>query len=87
MNNKKLQEEIEFVTQIIIHPAGYDLGLFGGLYIRSTDQNTWEVTCMAEPYDQYKSFNSAKKAAEYFVETRLKLQLGADFEGKDEKTD
>ncbi len=44
LTEQQIQEEIDFVTKIITHPAGYDLDLFGSLCIRPTDQGVWCVS-------------------------------------------
>lgn len=78
--------EILFVEKVVTHPAGYDLDLFGMMNIRPTDQLIWEVS-WEEILDQtrctlYKTFSSAREAAEFFVLKRKERQLGIDIEAQ-----
>ena len=83
------QQEIELVYQVITHPAGYILDLFGNmLYIRSyfTEVGTeyevvWEeILDGGTVVDSFKQFLDAKEAATFFVEKRCDMQLGIDIE-------
>ena len=83
------EQEIELVYQVITHPAGYILDLFGNmLYIRSyfTEVGTeyevvWEeILDGGTVVDSFKQFLDAKEAATFFVEKRCDMQLGIDIE-------
>jgi hypothetical protein len=83
------EQEIELVYQVITHPAGYILDLFGNmLYIRSYFVETgteWEVTWEdiqegSVVVDSFKQFLDAREAATFFVEKRYEMQLGIDIE-------
>lgn len=77
-----IQEEVDFVIQVITHPAGYDLDLFGYFCIRPTDQKVWCVSYdHPGEYCWEKCFNTAEEAASYFVKIRHDEQIGIDFEG------
>ena len=82
-------QEIELVYQVITHPAGFILDLFGGmLCIRSyfVEVGTeWEVTWEeildgGKVVDSFRQFLDAKEAATFFVEKRYDMQLGIDME-------
>ena len=83
------EQEIELVYQVITHPAGYILDLFGNmLYIRSyfTEIHTeyevvWEeILDGGTVVDSFKQFLDAREAAIFFVEKRCDMQLGIDIE-------
>jgi hypothetical protein len=83
------EQEIELVYQVITHPAGYILDLFGNmLYIRSYFVATgmeyevvWEeIMDGATVVDSFKQFLDAREAATFFVEKRYDMQLGIDIE-------
>ena len=82
LDNK--EREIQIVLQVINHPAGFDLDLFGHmLNIGSTNSNwevTWEELLDDQIVETYKEFFSVEEAARFFVEKRHDLQLGIDFE-------
>ena len=92
-NKRSTQEEIAFIVAVLMHPAGFDLDLFGGmLSVRSTDQNTFEVEWDQDweeldetPGKRYESFSTIEEAARYFVEKRYQYRLGVDFEQEDFK--
>lgn len=92
-NKRSTQEEIELIVAVLMHPAGFDLDLFGGmLSVRSTDQNTFEVEWDQDweefdetPGKKYESFSTTEEAARYFVEKRYQYRLGVDFEQEDFK--
>lgn len=77
-----LQEEIDFVVSVLTHPAGYNLGLFGTLGIRSTDQLTWEVEWEAIDNNHWKSFDNPVDAATFFVKFRHQHEMGLDIEAE-----
>jgi len=76
MTEEQFKKEVDFVENVITHYAGYDLDLFGYLCIRPTDQGIWCVDVGNEEI----VFSSPKEAAVFFVQTRLKLNLGLDLE-------
>ncbi len=82
--------EVAIVKQVIAHPAGFDLDFAGGLiFIRSTDQETyeveWNVTLNGKGEHDHKSFEVEQlhEAAVFFVQKRHELRLGIDFEAFD----
>jgi hypothetical protein len=80
----KKNEEIALIYQIITHPAGYILDLFGEmLFIRSTMYEFevgWESREDNLVINTYKLFWDALEAVTFFVEKRHEMQLGVDFE-------
>ena len=81
----EFREEVLLVHKIITHPAGYDLGLFGGLLsIRSTDQETFEVESegIKVTWIRNRSFKSSLRAAATFVYLRHKWGIGIDHDIK-----
>lgn len=77
------EEEIQFLCQVLQHPAGFDLGFAGILSIRTTDNNTIEVEWIDKNQDeQYQSFDRSEmtNAVKFFVEYRHEHQLGLDYE-------
>jgi len=82
------EEEIEFVKKIISHPAGFNLGLFAELTIRSHSDGfevAWDGAADGtDEYnkDYYKDFTDLHKAAEFFVDKRREMQLGLDIEAE-----
>lgn len=90
-SKRAIEEEIALVIAVLKHPAGFDLDLFGGmLFVRSTDQNTFEVEWDQDweefdevPGKRYESFSTAEEAAKFFVEKRHKFRMGIDFEWED----
>jgi|ERR1035437_1782718 hypothetical protein len=82
----KKEEEIKLINQIITHPAGFILDLFGEmLYIRSTMYEFeigWEELEDNIVMNFTKLFDEALAASTFFVERRHKMQLGIDFESE-----
>lgn len=87
MSNK--EKEIILIHQVITHPAGYILNLFGNmLNIRSysTEFGTeWEIAWEevldgSVIVDSFKQFRDAMEAATFFVEKRFSMQLGIDID-------
>lgn len=85
---KDVEAEIKLLLEIIKHPAGYDIGLFGVMSVRSTDQLTWEVEW--EEYSSsgqsvtthWLSFDNPEDAVRKFVEMRHERELGLDIEAE-----
>lgn len=85
------EEEIDLIKKILDHPAGFDLGLFVMLKIRS-HSNGYEVAwdkaadpkSLEDEYnkDYYRDFSSLQEAVEFFVDKRHELQLGLDIEAQ-----
>ena len=82
----KKDEEIKMVYQLIGHPAGFILDLFGEmLFIRSTYYEFeigWEEVLDGLVLKNYKLFWDLQDAATFFVEKRHEMQLGIDFEAE-----
>jgi len=82
--------EADVLLAVLSLPAGYDVGLFGVLGIRLTDQATVEVeweaapSLLGGPKTQWASFPKAqlKEAIQFFLEKRTERQLGSDIEAK-----
>lgn len=70
-------EEIDLLKKLISHPAGFDLGLFTLITIRSHCDG-FEVAW----YEEYKDFTDLQEAVEFFVDKRQELQLGLDIEAE-----
>lgn len=84
-----IEQEIELVYQVITHPAGYLLDLFGNmLYIRSYFVGTYqeyeisweEIVDGGTVMNSFKQFLDAREASTYFVNKRHEMQLGMDIE-------
>jgi hypothetical protein len=92
------REEILLVQQVITHPAGFNLDVFGDcIAIQGNDQGTFEVTWTpvpdpaipttsirrgTRPVLPYRSFTNSLRAAAFFVWKRHKLEYGVDCEAK-----
>ncbi len=81
-----MDDEIKLVYNVITHPAGFLLDLFGeSLYIRSTKHEFeigWETVLDGQVCNSHKLFWDALVAATFFVNKRYELKIGIDFEGK-----
>lgn len=82
-----LEAEVLFVLSVLNHPAGFDLDIFGLLWVRPTDQATfeveWEDRVDDKPVTRHESFTEPLPAARYFVQKRAELRLGVDYEIED----
>jgi hypothetical protein len=80
----KKADEIKLLYDVIMHPAGFIIDLFGNmLYIRSTNDDYevgWETLEDGQVCDWHKSFQDPLEAVTFFVEKRHERQLGVDFE-------
>ena len=83
-----VQDEIELIEKVLLHPAGFIIDMFGGLLsVQPTEHEAFGVmydpdyTDGARPEQQY-WFHSAREAAEMFVELRIRYQIGLDMEGE-----
>jgi hypothetical protein len=87
------REEVAIVRAAIVHPAGFDLDIFGGvLCIRSAGgpMNTeemgieveWNTVVGAKPDVGVRRFTREQpdEAATFFVQKRHELRMGLDFE-------
>lgn len=84
-------EEIELIKKVLSHPAGFDLGLFVTLKIRSHSDGyevAWEKAAdpksLEDEYnkDYYRDFTDLQEAVEFFIDKRYELELGLDIEAK-----
>lgn len=84
-------EEIELIKKVIGHPAGFNLGLFVALKIRSHSDGyevAWgkaaDPKTLEDEYnkDYYRDFTNLQEAVEFFVDKRYELELGLDIEAK-----
>lgn len=69
--------EREVLLAMMSLPTGYDVGLFGTLELRSTDQG---VFCVAGELDEEKTFTDPVEAVDYFLGLRHRYKLGGDYE-------
>jgi hypothetical protein len=80
------RDEILLIHQVVTHPAGYNIDLFGDLVeIQGNDQGTYEVAWCPGPNAKahpYRSFKSPLRAAAFFVWKRHKLGFGVDYDEK-----
>lgn len=73
---------------ILNHPAGYDVGLFAMLSIRSHCDGyevAWDKAADgSDPYNKefYKDFSDLDEAVEFFVNKRYEMELGLDIEAE-----
>lgn len=81
-------EEIELLKKVLEHPAGFNIGLFAALSIRSHSDGfevAWDKAADGtDEYnkDYYKDFSSLQEAVEFFVDKRREMQLGLDIEAE-----
>ncbi len=82
------EEEIDLIKKLISHPAGFNLGLFASIAIRSHSDGfevAWDGAADGtDEYnkDYYKDFVDLQEAVEFFVDKRQELQLGLDIEAE-----
>lgn len=74
--------EINLLKQVLQHRAGFDVDLFGMLNIRTTEHGTVEVTEKTGTTERYRSWDIDKleDAVQYFVDRRMELKLGLEYE-------
>lgn len=74
--------EIELITAVITHPAGYDVDLFATFCVRPVEDGSYCVSYegvnLKDSWE--KCFTDPVEAAKYFVAKRHELQLGIDIE-------
>ncbi len=83
-----IEEEIEHLVAFLSHPAGFDVSIYAVLEIRPIDECSppehWEVdwtgTEDGMECEYHKQFTNLQEAAQFFVEKRRYMCLGADFE-------
>lgn len=91
MKRTSIESETEFITSVLSHPAGYHIGIFGMLEVRSCslsgsvmDNISFEVSWDTEDGStKNENFSTASEAAAFFVEKRKSLRLGVDYEKED----
>ncbi len=76
--------EAEALANVLDLTAGYEIRMGETLSIVRLDQEVFLVEyestdIKGEPVMLHKSFPTPQKASEFFVENRLKLQIGMDF--------
>lgn len=82
------EEEIKLIKEVLKHPAGFNIGLFAALSIRSHSDGfevAWDKAADGtDEYnkDYYKDFISLQEAVEFFVDKRREMQLGLDIEAE-----
>ncbi len=69
--------ERDLLIGMLLSPVGYDVGLFGALELRPTDQG---VYCVAGELDEERTFTDPAEAVDFFLELRHKYKLGGDYE-------
>ncbi len=75
LTEQEIQEEIELITKIISHPAGYDVDLFGTFCVRPTDQGVWEVDWVdGNNKPEYKTLIQLKKPLNILLDCVLKMK-------------
>ena len=80
-----IAEEINLLKQVLQHRAGFDVDLFGMLNIRTTEHGTVEVT-EKRPLEENSvccrswAIDQLEDAVQYFVDRRMELKLGLEYE-------
>jgi hypothetical protein len=83
-----IEEEIARLISFLSHPAGFEVSVYALLEIRPIDEHSppehWEVDWTENDdgmeCEYHRSFYSLAEAAQFFVEKRRYMCLGADFE-------
>lgn len=83
-----IEEEVERLIAFLSHPCGFEVGVYALLEIRPIDEDSppqhWEVDWTSTEdgvsYEYHKQFTNLQEAAQFFVEKRHYMCLGADFE-------
>jgi hypothetical protein len=84
----KKEDEIKLIYQVITHPAGFNIDMFGNyLGIRSHCDGyevTWQemMDGMVCEWNKEFSHDEAMDAVIFFVEKRYELQCGVDIESE-----
>ncbi len=96
MNIMTIEDEIELLIPVLLHPAGFDIDLGGTLCIRPIYEQCspeyWEVDWEQDEdgmrCQYHKTFSNLREATTFFVEKRRYMCSGLDFESilmKDDK--
>lgn len=84
-----IEQEVEMIYQTLMHPAMFDVGCCGVIFIRPSIEDGWIVEWeeYSNPHDnackhefEYLGFEDAHMAAECFVDLRRKCHIGDDFD-------
>jgi hypothetical protein len=83
-----IEDEVQHVLTFLIHPAGFEISLFGTLCIRPIDEYCpptnwavdWEEVEDGIVIEYEREFASLKEAVQFFVEKRRYMCHGIDFE-------
>lgn len=87
--DKAFREEVQLVYNVLTHPAGFHIGVFGLLEVRSTDQDVYEVSWDRGMNGHWRTqngthpwrlYHSALRAAMVYCHLRRALDLGVDCE-------
>ncbi len=74
--------ERETLLALMSLPTGYDVGLFGTLCLRTTDQGVYCVS--RDEKDAWncweRTFATPAEAVDFFLEARHKLKVGNEYE-------
>ena len=90
-----IDEEVERLVAFLSHSCGFEVSVYAQLTIRPIDEGCpptlWEVDWTGYEdnmqAEYHKQFPCLQEAAQYFVEKRRYLCLGADFEAEQMKED
>lgn len=83
-----IEDEIKHMVDFLSHCCGFEVSLYTSLQIRPIDEGapptewevSWKETIDGVEFESYKEFTSLQEAAQFFVEKRRYMCLGADFE-------
>lgn len=75
----------DLLTELMICGTGYEVDLFGMLYLRPLENGEFEVgreDCVGSNNKDnwYRCFKDARKAVQFFEKTRKEQELGYEFE-------
>ena len=74
------EEEVDLIVKVLLHPAGFNVSLFGDLIGIRSHSDGYEVSWIENNGLKYKDFAKVVAAAEFFVDKRYELELGLDIE-------
>lgn len=78
-----LIEEINLIHQMLLHPAGFEIGVSGILLVRKYEYPIWVVEYEDSPFVgkmKCKEFDDPFEAAKCFCVMRFWFDLGLDYE-------
>lgn len=83
-----IEDEIKHIIDFLSHRCGFEVSLYATLQIRPIDEGCpptewevyWKETVDGVEFESYREFTSLQDAAQFFVEKRRYMCLGADFE-------